>query len=235
MVKLHSFDTKIHKVDSDNLVYPTRTMKTMADYDNLSIHILFTRKIGTDDVLLKVLFCGMDHTDLHQIKSEIYPPSYPLVPGHEVVGEVVELGTEVKKFKVGDIVGVGCLVGSCGECLYCDSNLENYCNDRLFSYTGINKDGTCTQGGSSSAKVVHQNWWGCKAPAHDLILGRKTITGSFIGSIETREILDFWAEKGLSSMIEVVKMDYANKAFEGMERNDVRYRFVPDVAGSNMK
>ncbi|KAK4840781.1 hypothetical protein QYF36_018020 [Acer negundo] len=227
MVKLHSFDTKIHEVDSDTLVYPTRTMKTMADYDNLSIHILFTRKIGTEDVLLKVLFCGMDHTDLHQIRSEIYPSSFPLVPG-------------------------------------------------LFSYNGINKDGTCTQGGSSSAKVCGKDtrkagtragstttmcrsdslqsieavqrfqlesqgrnsgfsWWGCKAPAHDLILGRKTITGSFVGSIETREILDFWAEKDLSSMIEVVKMDYANKAFEGMERNDVRYRFVLDVAGSNMK
>ncbi|KAI9166065.1 hypothetical protein LWI28_025694 [Acer negundo] len=70
----------------------------------------------------------------------------------------------------------------------------------------------------------------------DLILGKKTITGSFIGSMEeTREILDFWTEKGLSSMIEVVKMDYANKAFERMERNDVRYRFVLDVAGSNLE
>ncbi|KAK4840176.1 hypothetical protein QYF36_001586 [Acer negundo] len=327
------------------------------------------RKIGTEDVLLKVLFCGMDHTDLHQIRSEVHPPSYPLVPGHEVVGEVVELGTEVKKFKVGDIVGVGCLVGSCGECLYCDSNLENYCNDRLFSYNGINKDGTCTQGGFSSAMVVHQKFvvkipeklvpeqaapllcagvtaysplkqfkdsdkilkagilglggvghigvliakamghhvtvisssdkkrvealehLGADAflvssdkaemekaansldyildtipafhdlqsylsllkvngkliivgvaskPLHfdsdDLILGKKTITGSFIGSMEeTREILDFWTEKGLSSMIEVVKMDYANKAFERMERNDVRYRFVLDVAGSNLE
>ena len=70
----------------------------------------------------------------------------------------MELGSKVKKFKVGDIVGVVCLVGSCGECLYCDSNLENYCNDRIFSYSGINKDGTCTQGGFSSAMVVHQKY-----------------------------------------------------------------------------
>lgn len=67
-------------------------------------------------------------------------------------------------------------------------------------------------------------------------IGKKTISGTFIGSIEeTQEILEFWAEKGLTSMIEVVKMDYTNKAFERMERNDVRYRFVLDVAGSNME
>ncbi len=67
-------------------------------------------------------------------------------------------------------------------------------------------------------------------------IGKKTISGSFIGSIEeTQEILEFWAEKDLTSMIEVVKMDYVSKAFERMERNDVRFRFVLDLAGSNLK
>lgn len=67
-------------------------------------------------------------------------------------------------------------------------------------------------------------------------IGKKNITGSFIGSMdETQEILDFWAEKNLTSMIEIVKMDYVNKAFERMERSDVRYRFVVDVAGSNLE
>lgn len=67
-------------------------------------------------------------------------------------------------------------------------------------------------------------------------VGKKNITGSFIGSMEeTQEILDFWAEKNLTSMIEIVKMDYVNKAFERMERSDVRYRFVVDVAGSNLE
>ena len=66
--------------------------------------------------------------------------------------------------------------------------------------------------------------------------GKKTISGSFIGSIEeTQELLEFWEEKGLKTMIEVVKMDYVNKAFERMEKNDVRYRFVLDVAGSNLE
>ncbi|GMY39313.1 cinnamyl alcohol dehydrogenase [Fagus crenata] len=68
-----------------------------------------------------------------------------------------------------------------------------------------------------------------------VMLGRKSITGSFVGSIkETEEMLEFYKEKGLSSMIEVVKMDYVNKAFERLERNDVRYRFIVDVAGSRI-
>lgn len=66
--------------------------------------------------------------------------------------------------------------------------------------------------------------------------GKKTISGSFIGSIkETQELLDFWVEKDLKTMIELVKMDYVNKAFERMERNDVRYRFVLDVVASNLE
>ncbi|XP_039049266.1 probable cinnamyl alcohol dehydrogenase [Hibiscus syriacus] len=70
----------------------------------------------------------------------------------------------------------------------------------------------------------------------DLVLRKKKLTGNFIGSIaETQEILEFWAEKGLSSMLEVVKMDYINTAFQRLEKNDVRYRFVLDVAGSNLE
>lgn len=73
-----------------------------------------------------------------------------------MVGEVTELGSEVKKLKEGEMVGVGCIVGSCGECLACNSNIEQYCNNRIFTYNGIYKDGRPTQGGFSSAMVVHQ-------------------------------------------------------------------------------
>ena len=69
---------------------------------------------------------------------------------------MVELGSEVKKYRVGDMVGVGCIVGSCGSCLCCDSNKEQYCNSRIFTYNGIYKDGRPTQGGFSSHMVVHQ-------------------------------------------------------------------------------
>ncbi|KAI3938320.1 hypothetical protein MKW98_015219 [Papaver atlanticum] len=312
------------------------------------------RNTGPEDVFLKVLYCGVDHSDLHQIRDEIHMANYPLVPGHEVVGEMVELGSEVDKFKVGDLVGVGCM---------------QYCNNMIFTYNGIYHDGMQTQGGFASAMVVHQKFvvripdklaaeqaapllcagvtaysplkqfigskksqinagilglggvghMGvliAKAMGHhvtvisssdkkkdkafkilgadafvvssnatemekaagsldyildtvpavhpletylsllkfdgklllvgvsseplqfnssNLILGKKWIGGSFIGSMEeTQEVLDFWVEKGLKSMIEIVKMDYVNKVFERMERNDVRYRFVLDVAGSEL-
>ncbi|CAI9263025.1 unnamed protein product [Lactuca saligna] len=335
----------------------------------LSPYSFHLRKTGPEDVLFKVLYCGVDHSDLHQLKNEIHFTTYPLVAGHEVVGEVMEVGSEVKKFNIGDIVGVGCIVGSCGECWCCKTNKEQYCSKMVFTYNAINNDGSFTQGGFSSAMVVHQNYVVnipenlapeqaapllcagvtafsplkqfinseeviragilglggvghlgvliAKAMGHHvtvisssdkkkhealtdlgadcflvssnhdemekslnsldyildtipvshqlqtylpllkvegkifivgaapeplqfgasgLILGKKTISGSFIGSIEeTQEILDFWVEKGLKTMIEVVKMDYVNKAFERMVKNDVRYRFVLDVAGSDLE
>ncbi|PIN15993.1 Alcohol dehydrogenase, class V [Handroanthus impetiginosus] len=105
------------------------------------------------------MYCGIDHTDLHQIKGELISNTkYPMVPGHEVVGEVVELGSEVKKFLLGDIVGVGGIVGSCGECNLCNSNLEQYCNQSVVTYNDVYYDGTPTQGGFSSAMVIHQRF-----------------------------------------------------------------------------
>ncbi|KAG8478385.1 hypothetical protein CXB51_028193 [Gossypium anomalum] len=77
---------------------------------HLSPYSVTLRKTGPEDVVLKVLYCGVDHTDLHQMRGEIMPINYPLVPGHEVVGEVVEVGSEVNKFKLGDKVGVGFVV-----------------------------------------------------------------------------------------------------------------------------
>lgn len=75
-----------------------------------------------------------------------------------MVGEVIEVGSKVKNFKEGDIVGVGGIIGSCGECSLCNSNLEHYCNDRISTYNHIHKDGTPTQGGFSSSMLVHQRF-----------------------------------------------------------------------------
>ncbi|KAG6652217.1 hypothetical protein CIPAW_06G169200 [Carya illinoinensis] len=287
---------------------------------------------------------------------------------HEVVGEVVEVGSTVTKFKVGDTVGVGVLVGCCRNCRPCKADIEQYCNKKIWSYNDVYTDGKPTQGGFAGAMVVDQKFvvkipegmapeqaapllcagltvysplshFGltqrglrggilgiggvghmgvkiAKAMGHHVtvisssekkreeamehlgadeyvvssdssrmqeaadsldyiidtvpvfhplepylsllkldgklilmgvintplqfltpvvMLGRKSITGSFIGSMkETEEMLEFCKEKGLSSMIEVVKMDYVNKALERLEKNDVRYRFVVDVAGSKL-
>ncbi|XP_028787976.1 probable cinnamyl alcohol dehydrogenase [Neltuma alba] len=326
------------------------------------------RNTGPDDVYIKVHYCGICHSDLHQIKNDLGMSNYPMVPGHEVVGEVIEVGSNVTKFKVGEVVGAGLIVGSCRNCRACKSDIEQYCGKKIWNYNDVYTDGKPTQGGFAETMVVDQNFvvkipegmspvqvapllcagvtvysplshFGlkesglrggiaglggvghmgvkvAKALGHHVtvisssekkkqealehlgaddyvvssdetqmqkiadsldyiidtvpvghplepylsllkvdgklilmgvintplqfvspmvMLGRKMITGSFIGSIkETEEMLQFWKEKGLSSMIEVVKMDYINKAFERLEKNDVRYRFVVDVAGSKL-
>ncbi|CAL9227953.1 unnamed protein product [Arabidopsis halleri] len=333
----------------------------------LSPYTYTLRETGPEDVNIRIICCGICHTDLHQTKNDLGMSNYPMVPGHEVVGEVVEVGSDVSKFTVGDIVGVGCLVGCCGGCSPCERDLEQYCPKKIWSYNDVYIDGQPTQGGFAKATVVHQKFvvkipegmaveqaapllcagvtvysplshFGLKQPglrggilglggvghmgvkiakamghhvtvisssnkkreealqdlgADDyvigsdqakmseladsldyvidtvpvhhalepylsllkldgklilmgvinnplqfltplLMLGEKVITGSFIGSMkETEEMLEFCKEKGLSSIIEVVKMDYVNTAFERLEKNDVRYRFVVDVEGSN--
>ncbi|KAF5444335.1 hypothetical protein F2P56_036820, partial [Juglans regia] len=350
---------------------PERTTRGWAARDASGILSPYTyslRNTGPEDVYVKVLCCGVCHTDIHQIKNDLGMSNYPMVPGHEVVGEVVEVGSAVTKFKVGDTVGVGAIVGCCRNCRPCKADIEQYCNKKIWSYNDVYTDGKPTQGGFAGAMVVDQKFvvkipegmapeqaapllcagvtvysplshFGltqrglrggilgiggvghmgvkiAKAMGHHVtvisssekkreeamehlgadeyvvssdstrmqeaadsldyiidtvpvfhplepylsllkldgklilmgvintplqfltpvvMLGRKSITGSFIGSMkETEEMLEFCKEKGLSSMIEVVKMDYVNKALERLEKNDVRYRFVVDVAGSKL-
>ncbi|XP_010519292.1 PREDICTED: cinnamyl alcohol dehydrogenase 4 [Tarenaya hassleriana] len=326
------------------------------------------RNTGEEDVYIKVICCGICHTDIHQIKNDLGMSNYPMVPGHEVVGEVLEVGSGVSKFTVGDIVGVGVIVGCCGSCRPCNSDLEQYCSKKIWSYNDVYTDGKPTQGGFAESMIVHQKFvvkipegmaaeqaapllcagltvyspishFGlkrsglrggilglggvghmgvkiAKAMGHHVtvisssdkkkeealdhlgaddyvvssdeaamqrvsdsldyiidtvpvfhplepylsllkldgklilmgvintplqfmtpvvMLGRKVISGSFIGSMkETEEMLQFCKEKGLTSTIEVVKMEEVNTAFHRLEKNDVRYRFVVDVAGSKL-
>ncbi|KAK6159261.1 hypothetical protein DH2020_006575 [Rehmannia glutinosa] len=334
----------------------------------LSPYTYSLRETGPEDVYVKVMCCGVCHTDIHQVKNDLGMSKYPMVPGHEVVGEVIEVGSGVSKFRAGDVVGVGCIVGCCGNCRPCKADIEQYCNKKIWSYNDVYSDGNPTQGGFAGAMVVHQkfvvkipdgmapeqaapllcagvtvysplNHFGlkqsglrgailglggvghmgvkiAKAMGHHItiisssnrkrdealdhlgaddyvvssdgarmqelgdsldyiidtipvfhplepylsllkvdgklilmgvintplqfvtpmvMLGRKSITGSFIGSMkETEEMLEFCKDKSLTSTIEIVKMDYINTALERLEKNDVRYRFVVDVAGSKL-
>ncbi|XP_052210982.1 cinnamyl alcohol dehydrogenase 1-like [Diospyros lotus] len=334
----------------------------------LSPYTYDLRNTGPEDVYIKVICCGICHSDLHQIKNDLGMSNYPMVPGHEVVGQVVEVGSSVSRFKLGDTVGVGCIVGCCRNCSPCESDKEQYCNKKIWSYNDVYTDGKPTQGGFAPAIVVDQKFvvhipagmepeqaapllcagvtvysplkhFGfsesglrggilglggvghmgvkiAKAMGHHVtvisssekkrvealdhlgadqylvssdaarmqelsdsldyiidtvpvfhplepylsllkldgklilmgvintplqfltpvvMLGRKTITGSFVGSMkETQEVLEFCKDKGVSSTIEVVKMDYINTAFERLEKNDVRYRFVVDVANTKL-
>jgi uncharacterized zinc-type alcohol dehydrogenase-like protein len=85
------------------------------------------RDVGPHDVALDIKFAGICHSDIHTVRSEWGPVSYPVVPGHEIAGVVTEVGSAVTKYKIGDRVGVGCLVDSCRVCRSCKSGLEQYC------------------------------------------------------------------------------------------------------------
>jgi uncharacterized zinc-type alcohol dehydrogenase-like protein len=118
------------------------------------------RDVGPNDVQFDILFCGVCHSDLHQIKDDWFPGIFPMVPGHEIVGRVVKVGGNVKKFKVGDLAGTGCLVDSCRECENCKKDLEQYClKGSSQTYNGLEQDHkTPTYGGYSNTIVVHQDF-----------------------------------------------------------------------------
>ncbi|KAM7523847.1 hypothetical protein LguiA_013749 [Lonicera macranthoides] len=116
------------------------------------------RATADDDVRFKVLYCGICHTDLHFVKNEWGLSTYPLVPGHEIVGVVTEVGSKVTKFKTGDKVGVGCLVGSCGSCQSCTEDLENYCPKCILTYAVPYHDGTITYGGYANDMVCSEHF-----------------------------------------------------------------------------
>ncbi len=322
------------------------------------------REPGPNDVKIEILFCGVCHSDLHQARGEWGNSTYPMVPGHEIVGKVIEVGKNVTKFKLGDSAGVGCLVDSCRTCDPCKESLEQYCeNGASQTYNGkeqITKQ--MTFGGYSTYIVVDERFtmkisdkldlasaapllcagittysplkyvnlkkgdkvavlglgglghMGVKLavamgaevtmlstspskkqdaerlgahnfalitdpaemkslknsfnyilntvsvdhdyalilsllktngvmimvglpPTHmpihafSLIPKRKSILGSTIGGMaETQEMLDFCAEHNIVSDIELIDIQHIENAYERMKKNDVRYRFVIDIA-----
>ncbi|EAZ44657.1 hypothetical protein OsJ_29280 [Oryza sativa Japonica Group] len=312
----------------------------------------FTRRVQEeDDVTIKVLYCGICHTDLHTIKNEWGNAMYPVVPGHEIVGVVAGVGAGVTRFKAGDTVGVGYFVDSCRACDSCGKGDENYCPTMVITSNGTDYGGATTQGGFSDVMVVRQDYvlrvpaslppdgaapllcagvtvyspmveYGLNAPGKHLgvvglgglghlgvkfgkafgmkvtvissspakreealerlgadaflssrdgkgmaaaaatmdgiidtpkgqmvvvgapaaplqlpaiaiIDGGKRVAGSGGGSVaECQAMLDFAGEHGIAADVEVVAMGDVNAALGRLERNDVRYRFVIDVAGT---
>ena len=316
------------------------------------------------DVEIEILYCGICHSDLHAAKNEWHSTVYPIVPGHEIVGRVTNVGNKVTKFKVGDLAGVGCIVDSCRECEYCKEGLEQFCepgNTIVFGSPDKHLGGR-TYGGYAEGIVVDENYvlsmpekldpaaaspllcggittysplkhWNvgpgkrvgivgigglghlaikiAKAmgahvvvfttspskvedaknlgadeavlstdpkqmnahakslhfildtvsAAHDanaylnllkvdgalvlvgapteplpvssfsLIVGRRSFAGSNIGGIEeTQEMLDFCARYKITADIEMIGIQQINEAYERLQKGDVRYRFVVDMA-----
>ncbi|MCE1164155.1 MAG: NAD(P)-dependent alcohol dehydrogenase [Bacteroidetes bacterium] len=118
------------------------------------------REVGPHDVQFDVLYCGVCHSDIHQVRDEWGGSIFPMVPGHELVGRVTKVGNHVKKHKVGDIVGVGCMVDSCRKCEYCGEGLEQFCEEgAAMTYNGYEMDKkTPTYGGYSNVTVVHEDF-----------------------------------------------------------------------------
>jgi uncharacterized zinc-type alcohol dehydrogenase-like protein len=121
------------------------------------------RDVGPKDVLMDVLYCGICHSDIHQAKNEwvdTMPTVYPLVPGHEIVGRVTKVGSEVTKFSVGDFAGIGCFVDSCRVCASCTAGLQQFCvKGAAFTYNGTYMDRvTPTYGGYSNNYVVDEGY-----------------------------------------------------------------------------
>jgi uncharacterized zinc-type alcohol dehydrogenase-like protein len=125
----------------------------------LSAATIDRRDVGPHDVLIEIRYCGICHSDIHFVRSEWDEVTYPVVPGHEIVGIVAEVGSEVTRHAVGDRVGVGCMVGSCGECANCRKGEEQYClKGNILTYGSIDKDGRLTQGGYSTHVVVTEDF-----------------------------------------------------------------------------
>ncbi len=119
------------------------------------------RELGPKDILIEIKFAGICHSDIHTARGEWGKIKYPLVPGHEIAGIVSEVGPKVTKHKIGDHVGVGCMVNSCGECKNCQQGLEQYClNGMVGTYGGIDTygNGENTQGGYSTHIVVTEKF-----------------------------------------------------------------------------
>jgi uncharacterized zinc-type alcohol dehydrogenase-like protein len=323
------------------------------------------RAPGAEDVQIDIAYCGICHSDLHQVRAEWEGTQFPCVPGHEIVGRVAAVGSNVTDFSPGDLVGVGCIVDSCKHCEECDTGLENYCDGMIGTYNFPTPDAPgWTLGGYSQAIVVNQRYalrirhsearlaavapllcagittwsplrhWnagpgkkvgvvgigglghmgiklahalgahvvafttseskreaaktlgadevvvssdaqqmaahlksfdliintvaaphdldaflvllkrdgamtlvGAPASPHEspnvfnLIMKRRTLAGSMIGGIpETQEMLDFCAEHGIVSDIELIRAEHINEAYERMLKGDVKYRFVIDNA-----
>ncbi|MET0988855.1 MAG: NAD(P)-dependent alcohol dehydrogenase [Steroidobacteraceae bacterium] len=117
------------------------------------------REPGPQDVLIDILYCGICHTDIHQTQGQFPNSTFPMVPGHEIVGRVARVGSAVTRYKSGDIVGVGCLVDSCRTCPDCAAGEEQFCFGMVLTYNGLERDGrTLTYGGYSSCITVDQHF-----------------------------------------------------------------------------
>jgi uncharacterized zinc-type alcohol dehydrogenase-like protein len=151
------------KTSSQPVTFTSKTFAAQSATSGLGPHTVQRRSPRAQDVQIEILYCGVCHSDLHQVRDqwhEFMPTVYPCVPGHEIVGRVVKVGSAVKKFKEGDIAAVGCMVDSCRKCAHCLAGEEQYCeNFMTLTYNAPDKIlGGVTCGGYSDAIVVDESY-----------------------------------------------------------------------------
>ncbi len=140
--------------------YTTKAFAALNADQPLAFFQAHRREPLANDVQIELLFCGVCHSDIHQARNEWHNTTYPCVPGHEMIGKVSKIGKNVKKFKIGDMAAVGCLVDSCGKCSSCKENLEQHCEKgATFTYNSEEKHiGEMTYGGYSQSIVVTEDF-----------------------------------------------------------------------------
>ena len=138
----------------------TASYAAHAAKESLQHHTIERRALKSTDVLIEIEYCGVCHTDLHFVNNDWGMTEYPVVPGHEIVGRISQIGSEVGKFKVGDLAAIGCMVNSCGQCNSCESGNEQYClNGFTATYnTPIDDPGGMTYGGYSQRIVADESF-----------------------------------------------------------------------------
>jgi uncharacterized zinc-type alcohol dehydrogenase-like protein len=156
-------DIELHAQTSDAHAQTVRAYAAMSATAAMQPFSIERRAVGPTDVRIQILFCGVCHSDLHQVRNEwqgVIPTQYPCVPGHEIVGRIVDIGSKVTRFREGDHAGVGCLIGSCGKCQSCRAGLENYCEQMpTFTYNSVDAaTGAVTYGGYSESIVVDEKF-----------------------------------------------------------------------------
>ncbi|MEI7706479.1 MAG: alcohol dehydrogenase catalytic domain-containing protein, partial [Deltaproteobacteria bacterium] len=138
----------------------TRTYATQGPKLPLAPFEIDRRPVGPRDVAIEIDFCGICHSDIHQVRDEWGGATFPMVPGHEIVGRVTRVGADVKRFRVGDHVGVGCMVDSCRTCPPCKADMEQFCQKgAAYTYNSTEMDRkTPTFGGYSTDVVVSEKF-----------------------------------------------------------------------------
>lgn len=143
-------------------MYQTKAYGAMNATSGLGLMQIGRRHLTSSDVQIEILYCGICHSDLHSVRDEwndVMPATYPLVPGHEIVGRVNAVGSAINKYKVGDLVGVGCMVDSDGSCPSCQTGLEQFCPNVIFTYNSPDQHlGGVTYGGYSDSIVVDERF-----------------------------------------------------------------------------